>query len=63
LKSELPEHRIAVFIFDRRGSGASEGDFETADFEDLAAMSSLPSSIYNPGQASACGKTPWKFSF
>ena len=36
LKSELPKHGIAVFIFDRRGSGASEGNFETADFEDLA---------------------------
>jgi uncharacterized protein len=36
LKSELPRHGIAVLIFDRRGSGASEGDFETADFEDLA---------------------------
>ena len=36
LKSELPRHGIAVLIFDRRGSGASQGDFETADFEDLA---------------------------
>jgi len=36
LKSEMPKHGIAVLIFDRRGSGASEGDFETADFEDLA---------------------------
>jgi uncharacterized protein len=36
LKSELPMHGIAILIFDRRGSGASEGDFETADFEDLA---------------------------
>jgi dienelactone hydrolase len=36
LRSELPRHRIAVLLFDRRGSGASEGDFETADFEDLA---------------------------
>jgi alpha/beta superfamily hydrolase len=36
LKSELPVHGIAVLVFDRRGSGASEGDFETADFEDLA---------------------------
>jgi uncharacterized protein len=36
LKSELPAHGIAVLVFDRRGSGASEGDFETADFEDLA---------------------------
>ena len=36
LKSELPAHGIAVLVFDRRGSGDSEGDFETADFEDLA---------------------------
>lgn len=36
LKSELPQYGIAVLIFDRRGSGASRGDFETADFEDLA---------------------------
>ena len=36
LKSKLPLHATAVLIFDRRGSGASEGDFETAGFEDLA---------------------------
>lgn len=36
LKSELPQHGIAVLIFDRRGSGASDGNFETANFEDLA---------------------------
>jgi uncharacterized protein len=36
LRSVLPEHGIAVLIFDRRGSGKSEGNFETADFEDLA---------------------------
>ena len=36
LKSELPRHGIAVLVFDRRGSGASEGNFATADFEDLA---------------------------
>jgi dipeptidyl aminopeptidase/acylaminoacyl peptidase len=36
LKSELPQYGIAVLMFDRRGSGASGGDFETADFEDLA---------------------------
>jgi uncharacterized protein len=36
LKSELPRHSIAAFIFDRRGSGISEGVFETASFEDLA---------------------------
>lgn len=37
LKAELPTYGMAVFIFDRRGSGASEGNFETADFDDLAA--------------------------
>lgn len=36
LKSELPRHSIAVLVFDRRGSGASEGHFATADFQDLA---------------------------
>ncbi|HEY3476425.1 MAG TPA: alpha/beta fold hydrolase [Anaerolineales bacterium] len=36
LKSDLPRHGTAVLVFDRRGSGASEGNFETADFEDLA---------------------------
>ena len=36
LKSELSRQGIAVLVFDRRGSGASEGDFETADFEELA---------------------------
>src|SRR5215207_4052850 len=36
LRSELPAYGIGVFIFDRRGSGTSEGDFETADFHDLA---------------------------
>ena len=36
LRLELPKHGVAVLIFDRRGSGASEGDFETADFDDLA---------------------------
>ncbi len=36
LRSVLPEHGIAVLIFDRRGSGKSEGNFETVDFEDLA---------------------------
>src|SRR5688572_5947779 len=36
LRSVLPEHGIAVLNFDRRGSGKSEGNFETADFEDLA---------------------------
>jgi alpha/beta superfamily hydrolase len=36
LKTGLPKHGVAVLIFDRRGSGASEGVFETADFEELA---------------------------
>jgi len=36
LKSELPNHGIAVLVFDRRGSGGSQGDFEAADFDDLA---------------------------
>ena len=36
LKSELPAHGMAILVFDRRGSGASAGDFETSDFEDLA---------------------------
>ncbi len=37
LKSELPDHGIALLVFDRRGAGGSEGDFETADFDELAA--------------------------
>lgn len=36
LKSELPKQGFAVLIFDRRGSGDSQGNFETADFYDLA---------------------------
>jgi len=36
LKSELPRRGIAVLVFDRRGSGGSQGKFETADFDDLA---------------------------
>ncbi|HEX6036302.1 MAG TPA: alpha/beta fold hydrolase, partial [Anaerolineales bacterium] len=36
LRIALPEHGIGVLIFDRRGSGASEGNFETANFEELA---------------------------
>jgi dipeptidyl aminopeptidase/acylaminoacyl peptidase len=36
LKSELPRHGIAVLVFDRRGSGTSEGNPQTAEFEDLA---------------------------
>lgn len=37
LAEHLPAAGIAVFVFDRRGSGQSQGDFETADFEMLAA--------------------------
>jgi len=36
LISELPRHGMAVLVFDRRGSGQSEGDFELAGFDDLA---------------------------
>jgi len=36
LKTELSKRGIAVLVFDRRGSGASQGNFETADFDDLA---------------------------
>jgi pimeloyl-ACP methyl ester carboxylesterase len=36
LKTSLPEHGIGFLIFDRRGSGDSGGDFESASFEDLA---------------------------
>jgi pimeloyl-ACP methyl ester carboxylesterase len=37
LAERLPPAGIAVFLYDRRGSGESGGDFETADFEVLAA--------------------------
>lgn len=37
LEENLPENGIAVFLFDRRGFGESGGNFETADFEMLAA--------------------------
>jgi len=37
LAKVLPEHRVGVARFDRRGSGASTGDFERASFPDLAA--------------------------
>ena len=37
LTNLLPRLGIAVFLFDRRGSGDSTGDFETATFFDLAA--------------------------
>ena len=33
----LPPRGIAVFLYDRRGSGASTGNFESASFFDLAA--------------------------
>ena len=36
LVTQLPARGIAVFLFDRRGSGRSSGDFETASFETLA---------------------------
>jgi dipeptidyl aminopeptidase/acylaminoacyl peptidase len=36
LKEKLPQRGIAVFLYDRRGAGQSEGDFETADFATLA---------------------------
>lgn len=36
LLAELPRRGIAVFLYDRRGSGESEGDFERADFAELA---------------------------
>lgn len=37
LANILPPHGVAVFLFDRRGSGDSTGEFETATFFDLAA--------------------------
>ncbi len=37
LATALPAAGIAVLIFDRRGSGSSTGDFNTATFQDLAA--------------------------
>src|SRR5512145_3351031 len=36
LTRQLPEHGIAVLLFDRRGSGQSAGNFETASFDTLA---------------------------
>ncbi len=32
----IPAHDMAVFVFDRRGSGDSGGNFDTSSFEDLA---------------------------
>jgi uncharacterized protein len=37
LRTVLPRAGYAVLLFDRRGSGTSTGDFETASFRDLAA--------------------------
>jgi dienelactone hydrolase len=37
LTTALPRAGYAVLLFDRRGSGTSTGDFETASFRDLAA--------------------------
>jgi pimeloyl-ACP methyl ester carboxylesterase len=37
LVTALPKAGFAVLLFDRRGSGASSGDFDTATFMDLAA--------------------------
>jgi hypothetical protein len=37
LATALPAAGFAVLLFDRRGSGESGGDFETATFQDLAA--------------------------
>lgn len=36
LATHLPARGMAVFIYDRRGSGQSEGDRNTASFDDLA---------------------------
>lgn len=36
LKMMLPTQGIGVFVYDRRGSGQSEGNFETASFHELA---------------------------
>jgi len=36
LTTQLPARGVAVLVFDRRGSGHSSGDFETASFETLA---------------------------
>ncbi|MCO6451673.1 MAG: alpha/beta fold hydrolase [Caldilineales bacterium] len=49
LADVLPAHGIAAFVYDRRGSGESTGDFATASFFDLAddalaAIASLKSS-------------------
>jgi hypothetical protein len=37
LTTALPQAGYAVLLFDRRGSGSSTGDFETASFRELAA--------------------------
>lgn len=36
LIEQFPPLGIGVFVFDRRGCGQSDGDFETASFDDLA---------------------------
>ncbi len=36
LKEQIPIRDTAVLVYDRRGTGESEGNFSTADFEDLA---------------------------
>ena len=36
LSAALPDAGVAVLLYDRRGSGASSGDFNTATFHDLA---------------------------
>ncbi len=36
LSKDVPASGFAVLLFDRRGSGESGGEFETADFNDLA---------------------------
>jgi uncharacterized protein len=36
LAVELPQHGFAVFLFDRRGCGESQGDFESTSFNLLA---------------------------
>lgn len=36
LKTELPSHGVATFVWDRRGTDGQPGDFSSATFEDLA---------------------------
>ncbi len=46
----LPSNDIAVFLYDRRGEGNSEGNYETASFDDLAddAVSAIHAVIQFP---------------